>query len=103
MLQASSQIRFLSNAPPEASNTVAEAVTASLKPRWLSDLKHRIGKCVTFGLKPAQVKEAGLIVDEIAQDWRELVAGSEGFLTDRRRRGLHRQKVVWGEMVCKLQ
>ncbi len=54
-----------------------------------------------FGLKPAQVEEAGSILKEIARDWRELVAGSEGFLTGKRRRGLYRQNVVWGEMVCK--
>ena len=30
---------------------------------------------------------------------RELVAGSEGFLTGRQWRGLYRQEVVWGEMV----
>lgn len=82
--------------PPDA-----EAATASLNSRWLSDLKRRIGKCVTFGIEPAQVEEAGLILKEIARDWRELVAGSEGFLTGRTRRGLHRHKVVWGEMVRK--
>lgn len=52
-------------------------------------------------MKPAQVEEAGLILKEIARDWRELVAGSEGFLTGKTRRGLHRQNVVWGEMVRK--
>lgn len=36
---------------------------------------------------------------EIAEDWRELVAGSEGFLTGKQHRGLYRQQVVWGEMV----
>lgn len=30
---------------------------------------------------------------------RELVAGSEGFLTGKQWRGLFRQEVVWGEMV----
>jgi hypothetical protein len=51
-----------------------------------------------FGLKPAQIDEAGAILEEIARDWRELVAGSEGFLTSRERRGLWRHRVVWGEM-----
>lgn len=54
-----------------------------------------------FGLKPEQVEEAGLILKEIARDWRELIAGSEGFLTGKGRGGLHRQCVVWGEMVYK--
>ncbi|KAF1946571.1 hypothetical protein EJ02DRAFT_450310 [Clathrospora elynae] len=72
--------------------------TAALSPRWLSDVKTRIGKCINFGISPAQVGEAGSILQEIAVDWRELVAGSEGFLTGKQHRGLYRQEVVWGEM-----
>ncbi|KAF2704232.1 hypothetical protein K504DRAFT_462804 [Pleomassaria siparia CBS 279.74] len=72
--------------------------TASLSPRWLSDVKTRIGKCIMFGLDPSQTKEAGLILQEMVADWRELVAGSEGFLTGKGRTGLFRQQVVWGEM-----
>jgi len=51
-----------------------------------------------WGLQPEQIQEAGSILQELARDWRELLAGSEGFLTDRTRRGLYRQEVVWGEM-----
>jgi len=72
--------------------------TATLSPRWLSDTKQRIGKCVLFGLQPHQTEQAGSILKEIARDWRELLAGSEGFLTGSDRRGLYRQAVVWGEM-----
>lgn len=54
---------------------------------------------MTFGLKPPQVQEAGYVLRQIARDWRELVAGSEGFLTDETIRGLFRHNVVWGEMV----
>ncbi|KAF2121953.1 thioesterase-like superfamily-domain-containing protein [Lophiotrema nucula] len=73
--------------------------TASLNPRWLSDVKARIGKCINFGLRTEQTQEACLILEEIAKDWRHLLAGSEGFLTDKNRIGLFRQEVVWGEMV----
>lgn len=51
-----------------------------------------------FGLKPTQVNDAGHILQQLARDWRELIAGSEGFLTDEKRRGLYRHNVVWGEM-----
>ncbi|KAF4165746.1 hypothetical protein CNMCM6936_007466 [Aspergillus lentulus] len=70
----------------------------SIDPRWLTMIKRRIGKCMMFGLKPPQVKEAGDILQRIARDWRELIAGSEGYLTDEQRRGLYRQTVAWGEM-----
>lgn len=49
-------------------------------------------------MKPPQVATAGAILAEIVRDWRELVAGSEGFLTSTSRRGLYRHQVVWGDM-----
>ncbi|KAH9861981.1 hypothetical protein IAQ61_010182 [Plenodomus lingam] len=81
-----------------SSSTAEAAATAKLSPRWLSDVKTRIGKCILFGLRPEQTQEAGSILQEINEDWRELVAGSEGFLTGKPWRGLYRQEVVWGEM-----
>ncbi|USW59515.1 Putative HotDog domain superfamily protein [Septoria linicola] len=71
--------------------------TEQLSPRWLSDVKKRLGHCLTWGLQPDQTQEAGQILKEISSDWRELVAGSEGFLTSKQRRSTFRQQVVWGE------
>lgn len=70
-----------------------------LSPRWLSNLKRRIGKCIIFGLQPSQIIQAGRILRTVAKDWKELVAGSEGYLVGRGRAGLERHKVSWGEMV----
>lgn len=50
-------------------------------------------------MKQDLVPVAGGVLEEIARDWRELVAGSEGFLTGEKYCGLHRHNVVWGEMV----
>ncbi|OQD90992.1 hypothetical protein PENANT_c001G05978 [Penicillium antarcticum] len=69
----------------------------TIDPRWLTMIKRRIGKCMMFGLKPDQVDEGGKILQQLANDWRELIAGSEGFLTDKKRRSLFRHNVVWGE------
>ena len=74
-------------------------MTSSLPARWLSDLKIRIGKCIIFGLKQTEIDEAGDILKVAAQDWKQLVAGSEGFLTGRGRAGFERREVIWGEMV----
>ena len=52
-----------------------------------------------FGINDAQTSEAASILQEVLSDWRELLAGSEGFLTSQEYRGLYRQEVVWGEMV----
>jgi hypothetical protein len=86
--------------PPQCrfSSTQASA-TEKLSPRWLSDVRARIGKCIMFGINDAQTSEAGSILQEVSADWRELLAGSEGFLTGQEYRGLYRQEVVWGEMV----
>jgi acyl-CoA thioesterase FadM len=48
-------------------------------------------------MSPEKVEEAGQILKVLGRDWRELVAGSEGFLTDPKRAGLHRHGIVWGE------
>ncbi len=88
--------------PNRYASSSAAPVTASLPARWLSDLKSRIGKCIIFGLKPEQVDEAGNILKVVAREWRELVAGSEGFLTGRGRAGAEGREVVWGDMVSGL-
>jgi acyl-CoA thioesterase FadM len=48
-------------------------------------------------MAPSLVDEAGKILRVLGRDWRNLVAGSEGYLTDKERAGLHRQGIVWGE------
>ncbi|KAI1849504.1 hypothetical protein JX265_012755 [Neoarthrinium moseri] len=65
--------------------------------RWHADLKTRLGKCIIFGCTPPQVQRAAGVLRAVAQEWRTLTAGSEGFLTGGLR-GLEDQAVVWGEM-----
>lgn len=82
------------SAPP---GQTTEEPEFAVSPRWLSDTKTRIGKCITFGMSGPLVDEAGKVLQVLGTDWRNLVAGSEGFLTDKDRAGLHRQSIVWGE------
>lgn len=65
--------------------------------RWLAEAKARIGKCISFGMPPPLVDEASKTLQQLGRDWRELVAGSEGFVTDPKRAGLHRHSLVWGD------
>jgi chromosome condensin MukBEF MukE localization factor len=53
-----------------------------------------------FGMDKEQLGRASVVLRALGEEWRELVAGREGFLTDRKRAGLLRQRVVWGEMDC---
>ena len=71
----------------------------TIPPRWLSDLRSRLGKCIIFGLRSDQINEAGAILRIITRDWRALLAGSEGFLVGRSRAGFEGHQIVWGEMV----
>ncbi|KAL9132130.1 MAG: hypothetical protein Q9217_000064 [Psora testacea] len=76
----------------------SDAVLPAFPARWLPDLKVRLGKCIIFGLSNPQIDEAGDILRTVAQDWRELLAGSEGFLTGKGRAGCEGKEVVWGDM-----
>ncbi|KAL9103567.1 MAG: hypothetical protein Q9163_001405 [Psora crenata] len=56
----------------------------------------REGRTVkTYG----EIDEAGDILKTVAQDWRELIAGSEGFLTGKGRAGCEGKEIAWGDMV----
>ncbi|KAG9242451.1 thioesterase-like superfamily-domain-containing protein [Calycina marina] len=84
----SSTPRILSTPPP----------TPKLNSRWLSTTKSRLGKCILWGLSRPQAARASEVSKILGEEWRVLVAGSEGFLSGEGRAGLLRQKVVWGEM-----
>lgn len=85
-ISSSSQLQDASSTPP----------TASLNPRWLSDVKARLGKCIMFGMNNTQVNQAGLLLEEVARDWKQLMAGSEGYLTNPKRAGITSTLIEWG-------
>ncbi|OJJ82084.1 thioesterase family protein [Aspergillus glaucus CBS 516.65] len=98
--------RFFSTSPVRAETKSASTSMPTptptkphtIDPKWLTLTKRRIGRCMMFGLKPPQIQEAGDVLQQIARDWRELVSGSEGFLTNEIVRGLFQHNVAWGEM-----
>lgn len=71
----------------------------SPNPRWLSELQGRVDKLLTKYLQPKQAQEAGNISRYVKENWLELLAGREGYLTGKEWRGLDRHAVVWGDMV----
>lgn len=86
-------------APARSSPKDTKRKPFDIDAQWLPNTKREIGRCLDFGLKPKEITEAGELLQEISRDWRELKAGSEGYLTDVARRGLFQQSVAWGEMV----
>ncbi|KAK4162791.1 thioesterase-like superfamily-domain-containing protein [Cladorrhinum sp. PSN259] len=65
--------------------------------RWIADLRDRIGKCIVFGCNKQQVSRASAVLCALALEWKDLLAGSEGYLTGGRR-GLDGRQIAWGEM-----
>lgn len=104
LLSALTSRRMALALPQPPANAVRALATGKIStipepppPRWLGDLRARIGKCVMFGCSPAQVAQAATVLRALSAEWRALVAGSEGFLTGGRR-GLEGHRIVWGEM-----
>lgn len=86
--------------PSSPSHIQPDRNSAPPPSQFLAHTKQRIGKCIIFGLSQEQTRKAGELLKILGEEWRELVAGREGYLTGRKRAGLRRQKVVWGEMDC---
>lgn len=91
--------QFFISTPQRSSDN--KTLTTRIPPpppaRWITDLRSRVGKCIIFGCSNQQVSRAASVLRAIAVEWKELLAGSEGFLTGGRR-GLDSQKIAWGEM-----
>lgn len=90
--------RSLSSSLPAAPK-LPPTNSPALSPRWLSELKDRVATCLKTRPKAAQHDEIVSISSIVARDWKELVAGSEGFLTGPGRVGLESHTVAWGDMV----
>ncbi|KAL1835531.1 hypothetical protein VTJ49DRAFT_6535 [Mycothermus thermophilus] len=98
-LAISSSRLFSSKNNSELSPSTPDA-SSSLPPpppqRWISDLRVRVGKCLMFGCNETQIARAALVMRALATEWRDLLAGSEGYLTGGRG-GLDGREIAWGE------
>lgn len=77
--------------------------SAVANPRWLSDLRARMKNCLSpelDGAKATQLKANMAFLDE---NWLELSAGRERFVTDEAKRGLNKLPVAWGDMVSQYE
>lgn len=80
-----------------ATNDAAGAPTEALPSRWLPELKSRIKKIQDTS--PSKADRANAIAQDLDNRWLDLIAGSEGFLTQPEWRGLDRREIIWGDMV----
>jgi hypothetical protein len=94
-------LRYLSSSTPRTRAAGLDAPSSTPLPppppqRWISDIRARVGKCLIFGCNKDQVGQAAGIMRALATEWRELLVGSEGYLTSGRG-GLDGRQVAWGE------
>ncbi len=90
----------ISRCSQSAATNTASTVDAPIEPlpsRWLPDLRSRIKKLQESS--PAQADKASAISRDLDSRWLDLIAGSEGFLTQPEWRGLDRREIIWGDIV----
>ncbi|TDZ54554.1 hypothetical protein CTRI78_v006230 [Colletotrichum trifolii] len=74
---------------------------ASVNPRWLSELQARVKRCSSLNLSPAQTEQLQILQKTMDEEWLELLAGREGYLTGPGWRGLDKHTVTWGDQVSR--
>jgi hypothetical protein len=62
-------------------------------------LVSRLGYMTNNGVNHQTAARVAQILKTICSDWRDLVAGSDGYLTAENRRGVSGRAVEWGDMV----
>ncbi|KAI8665379.1 hypothetical protein NCS56_00973600 [Fusarium sp. Ph1] len=72
--------------------------TTPLDSRWFSNLQARIEKLRSSKYPPECVSQAEKLYQHTTTDWIELLAGREGFLTDKSWRALDHYPLLWGDM-----
>lgn len=92
-----SSINRCSQSAASDTNGAAETPTEPLPSRWLPDLKSRIKKIQDAS--PSKAGRADALSQDLDSRWLDLIAGSEGFLTQPEWRGLDRREIIWGDIV----
>ncbi|CAJ0541008.1 Ff.00g078350.m01.CDS01 [Fusarium sp. VM40] len=69
-----------------------------LTSRWFTDLQGQL-KELTDAKQPSECARQARELYEFSQNnWLELLAGQQGFLTDKKWRGLNNHQLLWGDM-----
>ncbi|GJD00082.1 hypothetical protein ColKHC_08907 [Colletotrichum higginsianum] len=82
----------------QAGEEGTSSVSPTASPRWFSELQARILRLKDAPKSPRCVEEADGLLQQTNANWMGLLAGSQGFLTEPRWRGLDNHQVFWGDM-----
>nr|RBQ91073.1 hypothetical protein FVER53263_06523 [Fusarium verticillioides] len=70
----------------------------SFPSRWFADLQAQLKKFTSDSYPSSCVQEAKRQLVSNDQNWLQLLAGQQGFLTDKKWRGLDNHQLLWGDM-----
>ncbi|KAF4434495.1 hypothetical protein FACUT_7921 [Fusarium acutatum] len=70
----------------------------SFPSRWFADLQAQLKKFTSDNYPSSCVEEARRQLVSNEQNWLQLLAGQQGFLTDKKWRGLDNHQLLWGDM-----
>ncbi|KAF5587851.1 hypothetical protein FPANT_6791 [Fusarium pseudoanthophilum] len=70
----------------------------SFPSRWFADLQAQLKKFTSDSYPSSCVEEAKRQLVSNDQNWLQLLAGQQGFLTDKKWRGLDNHQLLWGDM-----
>ncbi|RKL28322.1 hypothetical protein BFJ72_g12553 [Fusarium proliferatum] len=70
----------------------------SFPSRWFADLQAQLKKLTSDNYPSSCVEEAKRQLVSNEQNWLQLLAGQQGFLTDKKWRGLDNHQLLWGDM-----
>ncbi|KAK2057126.1 hypothetical protein LY76DRAFT_594467 [Colletotrichum caudatum] len=78
----------------QATDDVAPTASA----RWFSELQARLQHLRSIAGSPPFLEEADQLMRRTDAQWIQLLAGSQGFLTEPKWRGLDNHQLFWGDM-----
>ncbi|TVY63659.1 hypothetical protein Focb16_v014289 [Fusarium oxysporum f. sp. cubense] len=87
-----SQLRLRSDQTPSNNDL------PSFSSRWFADLQAQLKKFTSDNYPASCVQEAKRQLVSNEQNWLQLLAGQQGFLTDKKWRGLDNHQLLWGDM-----
>ncbi|EGU74099.1 hypothetical protein FOXB_15378 [Fusarium oxysporum f. sp. conglutinans Fo5176] len=87
-----SQLRLRSDQTPSNNDL------PSFSSRWFADLQAQLKKFTSDQYPASCVQEAKRQLVSNEQNWLQLLAGQQGFLTDKKWRGLDNHQLLWGDM-----
>lgn len=96
-IRAFSSINRCNQSVATNAGSTADAPIEPLPSRWLPELKSRIKKIQETS--PEKADKANAVSQDIDNRWLDLIAGSEGFLTQPEWRGLDSREIIWGDIV----